>query len=242
MQNNENKQVFAGFFVRLAAYLIDWIIISAALLTVRIPFGIASMAGADFLKQDFIFRYSLYDIILYVLEVLYFILLTYYTGATLGKRLLHLQVVSAEDRKVTFFEIVFRETVGKYLSGLILFIGYFMIGIDKEKRGLHDILSDTRVVYSHKKSVTVPSPIEYHVHYGQPATFPNYQNQGNVPYNQPVNSGFNGGNQQATPVNPTFNQQNGAVNAPYQQSVNGAITSCQPSNAEASQNNGSEEQ
>ena len=69
MQNNENKQVFAGFFVRLAAYLIDWIIISAALLAVRIPFGIASMAGADFLKQDFIFRYSLYDIILYVLEV-----------------------------------------------------------------------------------------------------------------------------------------------------------------------------
>ena len=74
MQNNTPTQaqdrVYAGFFVRLAAYLIDWLIVGAALLVVRIPMWIASLAGgADFMFQDFIFTYSAYDILIYVLKV-----------------------------------------------------------------------------------------------------------------------------------------------------------------------------
>lgn len=166
MQNNTptkaQNRVYAGFFVRLAAYLIDWLIVGAALLVVRIPMWIASLAGgADFMFQDFIFTYSAYDILIYVLKVGYFIVMTYLTGATVGKKLLQIKVVSAEDRKPTFFEIAFRESVGKFLSGLILYVGYFIIGADKDKKGLHDILSDTRVIYYHKKTIVIPPPVEY---------------------------------------------------------------------------------
>lgn len=158
MQNNTPTQaqdrVYAGFFVRLAAYLIDWLIVGAALLVVRIPMWIASLAGgADFMFQDFIFTYSAYDILIYVLKVGYFVIMTYLTGATVGKRLLQIKVVSTEDRKPTFFEIAFRESIGKFLSGLVLYVGYFVIGADKDKKGLHDILSDTRVIYYHKKTI-----------------------------------------------------------------------------------------
>lgn len=162
MQNNTDSQVYAGFFVRLSAYLIDWVIVGAALLMIRIPVWIASLSGtADFLLRDFIFQYSVYDIVLYLLKVAYFVLLTYFTGSTLGKKLLQIRVISTEDRKPTFFEIVFRESVGKFLSALILYVGYIMIGADKTKRGLHDILSDTYVVYYHQKTVAVPAPITY---------------------------------------------------------------------------------
>ena len=162
MQNNTDFQVYAGFFVRLSAYLIDWVIVGAALLMIRIPVWIASLSGtADFLLRDFIFQYSVYDIVLYLLKVAYFVLLTYFTGSTLGKKLLQIRVISTEDRKPTFFEIVFRESVGKFLSALILYVGYIMIGADKTKRGLHDILSDTYVVYYHQKTVAVPAPITY---------------------------------------------------------------------------------
>lgn len=161
MPNNAGERVYAGFFVRLAAYLIDWVIVGAALLMIRIPVWIASLSGADFVLKDFIFRYSLYDIALYALKVTYFVLLTYYTGATLGKKLLHIRVISTEDRKPTFFEILFRESVGKFLSGLVLEVGYLMIGLEKNKSGLHDILSDTYVVYQHKKVVAVPTPVIY---------------------------------------------------------------------------------
>lgn len=198
MQNNADTRVYAGFFVRLSAYLIDWIIVGAALLLIRIPVWIASIGGiTGFILKDFIFQYSVYDIVLYLLKTAYFVLMTYFTGSTLGKKLLQICVVSAEERKPTFFEIVFRESVGKFLSALVLYVGYFMIGGDKQKRGLHDILSDTYVVYNHQKTVAVPAPVTYNtVQYTvpQPQVLPyqagavmgkQYTGQPVPPYNQP---------------------------------------------------------
>ena len=133
MQNNTENQVYAGFFVRLAAYIIDWIIVGCVLLVVKFPLWIATVASPDnFIVKDFIFSYSVKDIVLYLLGVLYFILLTYFTGATLGKRAMRLRVVSSEQRKMTLFEVAYRETVGRFLSKIIIFIGYFMIGPDRE--------------------------------------------------------------------------------------------------------------
>ncbi len=151
----------AGFFVRLAAYLIDSLIVGIGVtVTVRLPISIASLVVPDnILVRDFIFKYSVADIIIYALGVAYFIILTYQTGATLGKQVLHIQVVSAEDRQMTLFEVIYRETIGRFLSALVLSVGYFMIAIHKEKRGLHDLMSDTKVIYQHKQAVDVESPI-----------------------------------------------------------------------------------
>jgi len=159
MQNEESGRVYAGFFVRFAAYIVDSLIIGAGLLLIKIPIWFATAGTDHLLGREFIFEYSVLDIVYYVLRVCYFALLTYYTGATLGKKLFHLQVISSEDRKPTLFEIAFRESVGRFLSRLIVCAGYIMVGADKRKRGLHDILSDTYVVYEHKVSVAVPAPI-----------------------------------------------------------------------------------
>lgn len=59
MQNNTENQVYAGFFVRLAAYIIDWIIVGCVLLVVKFPLWIATVASPDnFIVKDFIFSYS----------------------------------------------------------------------------------------------------------------------------------------------------------------------------------------
>ena len=216
MQNKTNNRVYAGFFVRLAAYLIDWLVVGIALLVVRIPMWISSLFHPNnLLVRDFIFQYSVADIVVYVLTVTYFILPTYYAGRTLGKRLLQLKVISAEDRSMTFFEVVYRETVGKFLSGIIIGIGYLMVGIDKEKRGIHDLLADTRVIYFHEKKEPVQTPIVY-----QPVQrtiiYPENQksyyqnammNQQNVP-RQPENPMMNQQNVPRQPENPMPNQQN----------------------------------
>lgn len=200
-----DEPVYAGFFVRLAAYLVDWAIVAAVLCVVRIPVWILTLGGTDFLMKDFIFQYSVSDIVLYLLKIAYFILLTYYTGSTLGKKLFHIQVISAENRKPTFFEIVFRESVGKFLSAVIIYIGYIMIGADKQKRGLHDMLSDTCVVYRHQKSVAVPAPVTYQ----------------SVPYTvqmPPYQAGAAGQNSYVPPVNPSGTES--AVQQPYAPPVN----------------------
>lgn len=161
MQNKPDNQVNAGFFVRLAAYLVDSLIVGAALLLIRIPVAISTwVIPENILVKDFIFQYSMMDIIYYLLTVSYFVFLTYFTGATIGKKMFHLRVISTENRKITFFEVFFRETVGRFLSKLILNVGYLMIGIHKEKHGLHDMLSDTEVIYCHEKKVEVEAPVE----------------------------------------------------------------------------------
>lgn len=160
MQNKSDNQLHAGFFVRLAAYLLDSLIVGVALLVVRIPFWISSIASPDnIVVRSLIFDYSIADIVIYVLGALYFIILTYKTGATIGKKMLHLRVVSTEDRKMSLFEVVYRETVGRFLSALVANVGYFMIGIHKDKRGLHDLLSDTEVIYYHEKKIYVDAEI-----------------------------------------------------------------------------------
>ena len=162
MQNRPDNRIYAGFFVRLAAYLIDILIVGAAMFVVKFPVWLTTLANPEnFLVKDFIFQYSIKDILFYLMQVAYFILMTYFTGSTLGKKLLQIRVVSAEERKMTFFEVAFRETVGRFLSALILSIGYIMIAVDKNKRGLHDILSDTNVVYYHEKKVYTHADVHY---------------------------------------------------------------------------------
>ena len=162
MQTNTKDQVYAGFFVRLTAFLVDMIIVNAALLVIRIPMWILSLNSPDnVLVRDFIFQYSMVDIVCYLLTVLYFTLLTYYTGATLGKKLFQLRVVSVEDRKMTFFEVLYRESIGRFLSGVIMNLGYLLILAQKEHRGIHDLLADTSVIYYHEKKVYVHTQMNY---------------------------------------------------------------------------------
>lgn len=160
--------MYAGFWVRSAAYLIDSVIVFLGLLIVRGVFaGVTALAGAEWLSKSLLFQYSFKDIVLYICQVMYFILLTYYTGTTFGKRVMNLQVVRVGDlQPAGLFDIVYRETVGRFLSGLICCIGYLMIGIDKEKQALHDRLCDTRVIYSKKIRV-----IEYKTVQNIPASY-----------------------------------------------------------------------
>lgn len=174
MQSENMQLTYAGFWVRLGAYVIDSLVVFAGLLIVRLGMWIfMSVLGDTFLGGHILFHYTLKDIVLYMAQVLYFILCTYYTGTTLGKRAMNLRVIAAEDgKKLTFLNVVYRETIGRFLSGFILGIGYIMIGIDKEKRGLHDILCDTRVIYGKK--------VKVYPEYNRPAYVPAQPN-GPVP-------------------------------------------------------------
>lgn len=174
MRNNYIRQAgpeleYAGFWVRLAAYCIDVVIVWAGLLFVNLMLGIISMVGRGVLRTEILFQYTVKDILLYVLQALYFILLTYGTGTTPGKRLLNLRVVNADgSQELDLMNVVYRETIGRFLCSISVGIGYIMAGVDREKRGLHDMLCDTRVVYAKKIKV-----------------FPVYPASGNHPVSPP---------------------------------------------------------
>ena len=156
MQNSYSSRdtEYAGFWVRLAAYVIDSIIVFFGLLFVRqFLSGIMSVLSDTWIGGNILFHYTLKDILLYGFQVLYFILCTYLTGTTLGKRAMNLRVVSADGQKLTILNVVYRETIGRFLCSLSVGIGYIIAGVDREKRGLHDILCDTRVIYAKRVKV-----------------------------------------------------------------------------------------
>ncbi|MCL2071124.1 MAG: hypothetical protein FWH07_02690, partial [Oscillospiraceae bacterium] len=78
--------------------------------------------------------------------------------------LLNIKVIPYESpaeegtgKKLKLFDVVFRETVGRYLSGLML-AGYIVAVFHPQKRAIHDILGNTRVVYSFGRKIAASSP------------------------------------------------------------------------------------
>jgi uncharacterized RDD family membrane protein YckC len=69
----------------------------------------------------------------------------YKLGATPGKMALGLKVVRPGGGPVSLGRAVGRY-FAKMLSYIILCIGYIIIGFDSEKRGVHDMICDTRVI------------------------------------------------------------------------------------------------
>ena len=115
-----------------------------------------------------LFSYTIKDIYLYLGGVLYYILLTYYTGTTLGKKLMNLRVVAETGEKLTLFNVIYRETIGRFLCSFFGGIGYIMAGIDGQKRGLHDMICGTRVIYEKRVKVTVVNSGVPQESYGMP--------------------------------------------------------------------------
>ena len=133
----------AGFGARAAAFIIDKAILFAALGIVRFPLHFIGPLAS----KDFLFRYSALDVLCWALAAAYFVALTYTGGATLGKRVMHLRVEKEDGSRPGFVDVLYRETVGRFLSG-ILCIGYLMVLADRKKRAFHDYLCDSCVVYS----------------------------------------------------------------------------------------------
>jgi uncharacterized RDD family membrane protein YckC len=145
----DEKKLQAGFGPRLAAYVVDKLILCLALLLVRVPAWISSLINGS--PSPVLFDYTVLDIVCYGLSVAYFVLLTYFTGSTLGKKLMGIQVEKADGSALGLVDVLYRETVGRFLSGIVC-LGYLMALVDRDKRAFHDWLCATRVVYSDRKA------------------------------------------------------------------------------------------
>ena len=152
MQKDLNdKYVYAGFFPRFFSYITDLIIVNIISAFVRVPIWFVMIASTDSIfSSKILFRYTIYDIMIYACFCIYFIVMEYFTGTTVGKKMMNLRIISTdESEKASFFDIFYRETIGRFLSS-ILCVGYICIFATKEKKAIHDMLSDTRVVYGGK--------------------------------------------------------------------------------------------
>lgn len=134
----------AGFAPRLFAYLIDCLIVLIPMLLIGWALNRGALGAA--LSQRVFFHYTGLVLVRRLVFAAYFVVVTILTGTTFGKQLLRLRVVDQEGNRARPFDILYRETVGRLLSAFLC-IGYIAVAVDRQHRGFHDMLCDTRVVY-----------------------------------------------------------------------------------------------
>jgi len=136
----------AGFWVRLFAFLLDQVLLSVV--------GIAiTLLATDLTFQELLarifdpaapFPQSQYFITL-ALEAGYFTICIGAWGRTAGKALLGVKVVRL-DGSAPGYGRSFARYLAYYISWFTLGLGFLMIALNAQKRGLHDLVCDTRVI------------------------------------------------------------------------------------------------
>ena len=136
----------AGFWIRVVASLLDMLalgLLESALgsLLIRISGlepGFHSREG-----QMIMLTVAAFGVVLGYAYRVFFI---GYCGQTPGKMAVRVKVIRTDGTEVGYVRALLREVVGKFLSKLILGIGYLMVAFDSRKQGLHDKIADTYVV------------------------------------------------------------------------------------------------
>ncbi len=136
---------WAGFWIRFAAALVD------GFLMVPLSFGIQLLTGMSFyqaigLESRPPLMLALAELLSIATGVVYEAGMVGRFGATVGKMACGVKVVMPDGGKVSYLR-----AAGRYFAKLLnlftLYIGYIMAAFDGEKRGLHDRICNTRVVY-----------------------------------------------------------------------------------------------
>jgi uncharacterized RDD family membrane protein YckC len=82
-----------------------------------------------------------------VAALAYWLVLPIVMGATPGKKVFGLEIISFRTkRKASFGQLFMREAVGKFISVIFLLIGYITIFFQKYNRAWHDSIGGTIVV------------------------------------------------------------------------------------------------
>jgi uncharacterized RDD family membrane protein YckC len=120
---------YAGFWARFLAMVIDAIVVSVATgIVSAASFGVATIAVVfcgPWLYEAF--------------------MLSSEWQATVGKRAMSIVVTGADGGRISFARATGRH-FAKWISGLILFIGFIMAAFTEKRQGLHDMIAETLVV------------------------------------------------------------------------------------------------
>jgi uncharacterized RDD family membrane protein YckC len=138
---------FAGFWFRLGAYLIDSIIIGFVASFIYAIFNLPISEDQIIrILSDSLILFKPNIVLIFFMTLFYFVLFEYSDfQATPGKAIMGLRVTTTSGSQISA-ERALGRFLGKIISGVLLFAGYMMIGLTKNKQGLHDIIAKCYVV------------------------------------------------------------------------------------------------
>lgn len=143
MQTTHDTPRYAGFWIRVAAAVIDGVVTYLVTIVLAFALGIALAlnGGGEAMAE---LAGGLGGLLV---GVLYFAgLESSVRQATLGKMAVGVLVTDTEGRRLTFARALGRY-FAKAVSGLLLGVGFLMVAFTRRKQGLHDLMAGTLVVH-----------------------------------------------------------------------------------------------
>jgi uncharacterized RDD family membrane protein YckC len=139
MQGYAPAATYAGFWIRVVAYIIDGILL--AVVGRLIDFAL-SVNPADTSSGP----YVLSSFLQLIIDIGYFTYMWSYQGATLGQRIFKLRVVDANTgQRISVGKALLR-WLGILISTLACFIGLIWVAFDSRKQGWMDKIAGTYVL------------------------------------------------------------------------------------------------
>lgn len=164
-----NEIKYAGFWIRFFASLLDTILL--ALPVAIIIYFLSDGNWFDFAQYQKNMAYAmsgnaskalssqpqmsmkwelLFEVSVLIVTMIFW---RRWRGATPGKKYLHVKIVDAK----TFQDIDNKQAItrsfGYIVSTLSFLIGFLMVAFRKDKRGLHDLLAGTVVIYDNTEDI-----------------------------------------------------------------------------------------
>jgi len=142
---------YAGFWIRVVASLMDFILIFIVLFPMRLLIGsTTTILGEDWqlatTKILFMNRMARIGMGILLAWLYRAGMESSHFQGTLGKLAVQIKVTDLEGNRISFERATGRY-LAKFLSLISLGVGYLMVGFTLEKQGLHDRLAGTRVLY-----------------------------------------------------------------------------------------------
>jgi uncharacterized RDD family membrane protein YckC len=134
---------YAGFWVRFAAKFVDGLILGIPFIVVYFLLAFRMIQAQR--PDEFPVFLLLWELGFFAVQATYEIVFVGHYGATPGKMLCKLRVVTADGERVGYGRATGRYFASK-LSEMVCYIGFIMVAFDSQKRGLHDHICSTRVI------------------------------------------------------------------------------------------------
>jgi uncharacterized RDD family membrane protein YckC len=139
MQGYAPASRYAGFWIRVVAYIIDLILLA---IVGRLIDLVLNVNPADTTSGP----YALASLIQLVVDIGYFSYLWSYQGATLGQRVFKLRVVDVTTgQRISLGKALLR-WLGLLISFLLCFVGVIWVAFDPQKQGWMDKIAGTYVL------------------------------------------------------------------------------------------------
>jgi len=164
-----NEVRYAGFWIRFIASFVDTLVLAlpVAIVIYFLSDGnwfdfsqyqqnmqmamVGNINALDSQPQTSLKWELLFEMSVLVVTVLFW---KRWRGATPGKRFVHIKIVDAK----TFLDIDNKQAItrsfGYIVSTMLLLIGFLMVAFRADKRGLHDLLANTVVIYDQDTQTT----------------------------------------------------------------------------------------